>query len=387
MSSPYEDAHCPYFSAATCNSCALLGIRSGSRVSTKESTVLKALAERGIAPSKTEPIRIPKSPWGSRCKTKVSVTGTLDSPTLGIVRSDLSTQDLCECPLTPPPVQKLLATLKGVIKRASLTPYDIQERTGELKNIIVTHNHDFSQGILRFVLRSAEAIPRVTKSISDIQSAHPWVTVVSCNIQPIPAAILEGPEEKILTERSMMEVIYNEITLSFLPQSFMQVTHEIAAALYKRAAAYVQEGSFSNALDLFCGVGGFSLSIAPFVSTITGVELSSMAVESAARSAESLSITHAHFIAEDVEAFLRRGIHRDIDLIIVNPPRRGLSEGIRQELLRVGARSIIYSSCDPETFARDIKDLSTRYDLKVVAPFDMFPMTGHCEVLGILEAR
>ena len=386
MSSPYEDAHCPYFAAATCNSCALLGVSSGSRVSTKESAVLKALSAQGIVPEKKEPIRIPKYPWGSRCKTKVSVTGTSDSPTLGIVRSDLSTQDLCECPLTPSNVQQLFVTLNDVIKNGNLIPYNIKERTGELKHIIVTHNHDASEGILRFVLRSSESIPRITKSIKKIQSAHPWVTVVSCNIQPIPAAILEGSEEKILTERSSIQVAYNSISLSFLPQSFMQVTHEIAAALYRRAMTYVQESSFNHALDLFCGVGGFSLSVAPYVDMITGVEVSPMAVESASRSARALTMSHAHFIADDVEQFLKRETLDNVDLVIVNPPRRGLSEGIRQELLRVNPRSIVYSSCDPVTFARDLKHLSDRYTVKVVAPFDMFPLTDHCEVLGILEA-
>ena len=365
----------------------MLGISPGGRIATKEAQVLATLQSRGIAPSCTEPIRTPKSPWGSRCKTKVSVTGTLEVPTLGIVRSDLSTQDLSECPLTPLHVQSLLSTLKEVIKESSLIPYNIKERTGELKYIIITHNHDATQGILRFILRSSEAIPRIAKSVEMIQSRHPWVTVVSCNIQPIPAAILEGPEEKILTERSTMEVLYNDVQLSFQPQSFIQVTHEIASALYHRAATYVRENSFSHALDLFCGVGGFSLSIASSVRRITGVELSPSAVESAQHAAAHLAVSHAHFIAGDVENFLKNSSLQGVDLVIINPPRRGLSAAIREDLLSLAPSSIIYSSCDPETFSRDIENLATAYTLKVFAPFDMFPLTSHCEVLGILEKR
>jgi 23S rRNA (uracil747-C5)-methyltransferase len=315
----------------------------------------------------------------------VSVTGSLDAPVLGIVRSDLSTQDLTECPLTPTHVQRLLSSLKGVIKDAKLLPYDIQQRKGELKHIIITHNHDATQGILRFILRSSESIPRIAKCVSAIQSAHPWVTVMSCNVQPIPAALLEGPEETVLTSASTMEVLYNDVMLSFMPQSFIQVTHEIAAALYHRASAYVRENSFSHALDLFCGVGGFSLSIAPSVRKITGVEVSSAAAESARHSASRSAVSHAHFVAEDVESFLKRSPLDDVDLVIVNPPRRGLSTGIRQEILTIAPQSIIYSSCDPNTFARDVEDLCQRYSLTKVAPFDMFPLTDHCEVLGILE--
>jgi len=381
----YEHASCPYFSARTCSSCSLLAIEPGKRIAVKESLVRSALSNYSVTPQAVESIRIPTSPWGSRCKTKVSVTGTTETPIIGIVRSDLSSQDLSECPLTPPHVQALFVTLRHIIQDAKLPPYDIQGRTGELKNIIVMSNHDTSEGILRFVLRSSEAIPRIRKSVAKIQAYHPWVTVVSCNLQPIPAAILEGPDEEILTERRAMEVAYNNLSLSFMPQSFMQVTHEIAAALYSRAAAYVRENSFLHALDLFCGVGGFSLSIAPFVRTITGVEVSQMAVESARSSAARLGVPHASFFADDVESFLKNTLSETIDLVIVNPPRRGLSEGIRNELLRMSPSTIIYSSCDPDTFARDLLHLTKRYTLKLIAPFDMFAMTDHCEVLGILE--
>lgn len=387
MTSAYEHATCSYFSAGTCNSCSLLSVGAGNRIAGKESLVLKALSDRGITPSSIEPIRVPSSPWGSRCKTKVSVTGSATQSTLGIVRSDLSTQDLSECPLTPDHVQQLFGTLKELIRDKKLTPYNIKERTGELKNIIVTHNHDASQGILRFVLRSPVAIPTIRASVASLQAKHPWVSVISCNIQPIPAAILEGPEEEILSHQRSIEVRYNDITLSFMPQSFMQVTHEIAEALYHRAVTYVRENSFSRALDLFCGVGGFSLSIASSVPRIIGVEVSPMAVESAHHSASRMAASHASFFAADVEEFLSHSLTDEPDLVIVNPPRRGLSEGIRTRLLELRPAAILYSSCDPETFARDVSGMTSDYELKILAPLDMFPMTNHCEVLGILEAK
>jgi tRNA/tmRNA/rRNA uracil-C5-methylase (TrmA/RlmC/RlmD family) len=88
-----------------------------------------------------------------------------------------------------------------------------------------------------------------------------------------------------------------------------------------------------------------------------------------------------------VENFLKNSSLQGVDLVIINPPRRGLSAAIREDLLSLAPSSIIYSSCDPETFSRDIENLATAYTLKVFAPFDMFPLTSHCEVLGILEKR
>jgi 23S rRNA (uracil747-C5)-methyltransferase len=209
--------------------------------------------------------------------------------------------------------------------------------------------------------------------------------VVSCNIQPLPAAILEGPEEIILTEAKTIEITYNGIPLTFSPQSFMQVTHEVAEALYARAARYVGEQSYSDALDLFCGVGGFSLSTASAVKTVRGVEFSPSAVKSAQAAAQRLGITNASFTADDVERFLERGDSGTPDLVIANPPRRGLSPTIISSLQNLSPRTILYSSCNPDTFARDLHALSDRYDLERIALFDMFAMTEHCEVLGILR--
>lgn len=383
----YEHATCAYYSDGRCRSCALLGVVPGTRVASKESRVLETLTRHGVKAEGVEHLRIPAHPWGSRSKVKLSVTGTIDAPIIGIVRSDLTSEDLSNCPLTPPHIQELIVGVRAFIKEAQLNPYNIKERTGELKQIIVTSNHDASQGILRFVLRSTESVSRIRKSFPSLMSAYPWVRVVSCNIQPLPAAILEGPEEVILTEAKTIEITYNQIPLTFSPQSFMQVTHEVAEALYARAARYVAAREYSEALDLFCGVGGFSLSLASSVKHVRGVEFSSSAVESAQSTARRLSIKNASFTADDVERFLERDDIGTPDLVIANPPRRGLSPAIISSLKKVSPRTILYSSCNPETFARDIHALSDRYDLKQISLFDMFAMTEHCEVLGVLRRR
>jgi 23S rRNA (uracil747-C5)-methyltransferase len=315
----------------------------------------------------------------------MNVTGSPQAPCIGVVKADKTATDLVHCPLTPPHIQRLLEDLRRYITELSLVPYDIIERRGELKNLIVMSNQQATEGILRFVLRSTEAIPRIKKRIHDIQAVHPWVTVITCNIQPLPAAILEGPEEVVLTERSLIEEQYGSLTLSFAPQSFMQVTPEIAGALYQRAASYVKEQSYTSALDLFCGVGGFSLSIAPFVSHVIGVEISPQAIQSAALSAQKLGFSHVQFYADDTERFLSHELKQKPDLIVTNPPRRGLSESIISLLMSLDPRTILYSSCSPETFARDCELLSSMYSLERISLFDMFAMTEHCEVLGVLN--
>ena len=383
----YEHAACALFSSNICRSCSLLDLTKRDRIVSKERSVIETLQRFNLAPESVAPIVLPSNPWGSRSKIKMSVTGTCQDPIIGIINSDMSGVELTQCPLSPKPFQALLETVRSCITSAALHPYQIKERTGELKGVIVMSNRDHSQGILRFILRSSEAISRVRKVVSFIQSLHPWVTVISCNIQPIPAAILEGPEEILLTEEHQITERYGDIQLNFSPQSFMQVTPEVATALYAKAIEFAREGPCSTVLDLFCGVGGFSLSIAPYAMTTTGVELSSMAVESAALSAARLGAVNSTFIAEDVDSYMRQQITAVPELLVVNPPRRGLSSYLVGRINELRPNRIIYSSCNPETFARDVAALTQIYSLKKIALFDMFPLTTHCEVLGLIALR
>ena len=384
----YESASCGLYDAAVCRSCSLLAVSGGSRIKTKELSILRALKKFDLHPGKVDPIVIPSRVWGSRAKVKMSVAGTTESPIIGIIRSDRSPVELAACPLSPAPFQSLLETVRAHIHKASLTPYNIEARTGELKGLIIMGSSSLDEGALRFVLRSTEAIPRIKKILPDLRVQHPWLKVVSCNIQPLPAALLEGPEEIILTEDTSIRSSYGAASLRFSPQAFMQVTPEVASALYSTAREWASQGPCGDALDLFCGVGGFSLSLAGLCCSVTGVEVSESAVLSARLSAqEQGSATAMQFIAGDAEAVLQTLRERSFGLVVTNPPRRGLSAPLVSQIEAFRPHRIIYSSCNPDTFCRDVAMWRSSYSLTRVAPFDMFPLTEHCEVLGLLERK
>jgi|694.fasta_scaffold01759_24 23S rRNA (uracil747-C5)-methyltransferase len=381
----YESASCALYDAGTCRSCGLLALSRGHRASSKTASVLEVLRGAGIAPALVEPLLLPSSPWGSRAKIKVSVTGTVSAPVIGIVRSDLKAVELAVCPLSPAPFRALLEEIRGVIGAYALTPYEIEARRGELKGLIVMSDSSHSEGILRFVLRSTEAVARIRKAVPAITAAHPWVKVVSCNIQPLPAALLEGDEEIVLTEQSQISAQYGPVRLLFSPQSFMQVTPDVAAALYAKARAWADEFRPGRLLDIFCGVGGFSLSLAPVCESVTGVEISHSAVQSAAAAAAQLGLSKkARFLAGDALRMVESLAESRFDTVLVNPPRRGLSAELVKAIAHATPEQILYSSCNPETFARDVSAWRGAYTLQRIALFDMFPLTEHCEVLGLL---
>lgn len=383
----YEAATCALFSNGTCRSCSLLGIDRGERLAAKLSRIATLLAGCGMPLPEVEPIVIPENPWGSRRKVKMTVSGTVESPVIGITRADQSCVELARCPLSPDPIRSLLETLRSLITKAHLTPYDIQGRRGELKAIIIMSDQSLSAGIVRFVLRSSEAIPRIRKITSELQDEHGWVKVVSCNIQPLPAAILEGREEILLTKTACITAHYGALPLTLSPRSFMQVTPEIGGALYDRAALWCRGRNLGSVLDLFCGVGGFSMALAPHARAVTGVEISSDAVGNAQKTAQILGLTQVKFVSGDVDSILGSLGAARFETIVVNPPRRGLSGSIRSWVVNQCPAAILYSSCNPETFARDVADWSKDYSMERLALFDMFPLTEHCEVLGFLKRK
>jgi 23S rRNA (uracil747-C5)-methyltransferase len=281
----------------------------------------------------------------------------------------------------PPTFQSLFESLRGLVTEYEISPYNIGERRGELKHIILLSNADTSQVILRFILRSAGLVPRIRKLVGLLQDSFPWIRVVTCNIQPKHAAILEGADEIFLTQERQIRECFGDIPLYLSPQSFMQVTPEIAHKLYTRAQEFAQLHAPKMVLDLFCGVGGFALHTAKSASSLIGVEVSPSAIASAMRSAGEMGLKNTLFISADVDEFLRSYSGSHPDLIIVNPPRRGLSKEAVAHIVSLAPQRILYSSCSPESFARDAQLLSG-YTLERITPFDMFPMTMHCEVLG-----
>lgn len=383
----YEHSACDYFTSGACRSCSLLSVPAGERIAAKERHLREILNPARISNSVIRSIVTPQVPWESRRKIKMSVTGTTGAPCIGIVRGDLSAADLIDCPLTPVPIRNLLREIKRLIGSHKLEPYSIASRKGELKHIIVMADHSISSAIVRFVLRSTECVSRLKKCAPTIQKAFPWVRGLSCNIQPLPAAIMEGPEEILLTQTSHIRETYGEVPLYLSPQSFMQVTPEIATRLYQRAADAAAKRGFTRALDLYCGAGGFSLHLAKHVGHVIGVEISQSAIASAQQSAAEIGATNATFIASDVELFLASGNVERPDVVLVNPPRRGLTREVVRQLRELHPSMIFYSSCNPDTFAKDFQQLSDTYELLSIDPFDMFPMTDHIELFSVLRAR
>lgn len=371
---------CHHFGAGRCRSCTWLARPYAEQVDIKQQAVASAL---GFPPSVWEPPVI-GAEEGFRNKAKMVVSGTTQAPVLGILdpRADDRGRgiDLRDCGLHEPSIQRALPVLAAFVTRAALAPYDVASRRGELKYLLVTASPEGGL-MVRFVTRSQEPVTRVRKHLPWLVERLPDLVVASVNLQPEHKAVLEGEVEILLTEADALPVRVNDLTLHLRPGGFFQTNTAIAAALYRTARAWVADTGPSSVWDLYCGVGGFALHLATEDRDVVGIETSSDAVASARLSADGLP--RVRFATGDATAFAL-GAGRAPDLVVVNPPRRGIGVELAQWLERSSVGSVVYSSCNPVTLARDLAEMP-RFVIRRAQLFDMFPHTDHAEVLVLLE--
>ncbi len=369
---------CSYFDAGVCRSCTLMGTAYPDQLADKERHCRRLLAEH-------EDLRwlpaLPSRESGYRNKAKMVVGGTVTAPTLGILDTEGHGVDLRGCGVASPGIQAVMPALGAFVTRAALVPYDVPTRRGELKHLLVTESPD-GELMLRFVLRSQEPVARLRKHLPSLLAELPRLAVVSVNLLPEHKAVLEGEREIALTGTTTLRMRVNGLDLHLRPQSFFQTNTDVAAALYRQAQHWVQDLAPTSVWDLYCGVGGFALHCAGPGRAVTGIETSEAAIASARQTAHEAGLD-VEFAVGDATAFAV-GAGRDPELVVVNPPRRGIGPELGGWLERSSVRHVVYSSCNAVTLARDLAAMPSLRP-REARVLDMFPQTTHYEVVVLLE--
>jgi 23S rRNA (uracil1939-C5)-methyltransferase len=178
------------------------------------------------------------------------------------------------------------------------------------------------------------------------------------------------------------------LTVAISAEAFFQTNTEMAEQLYALAIEYADLKSYDRLYDLYCGIGTIGLLMAPRVAELWGLELVEDAIEDAIANARRNEIDNAHFFAGDVRLVLRELVERAgrPDVLVVDPPRSGLSQKIVRRIIEASPKRIVYVSCNPTTLAPNAAQLvEAGYVLKKVRPVDMFPQTPHVECVAVLE--
>ena len=439
---PPSAAFCPLHRSGSCRSCPHQDLPLADQLARKHARVASVLA-RARVPDGVWLDPVASAPSRFRNKAKMVVCGTASAPVLGILGPDGRGVDLRRCPLHLREIERALPVLARAVARLRIRPYDVAARRGELKHVLVTASPD-GDLMVRWVLRSDRHEAALRAELPRLREELGTLAVMSVNLQPVHQAIIEGEEERILTDdspdgdRLLMRLRLGddgarradagragrpgrtgrtgrggrggpsatgagrpgpngrsrELPLLLPTRSFFQTNTAVAEALYTTAAAWaadLDEGA--EVWDLFCGVGGFALALAGADEgadggrRVLGVEVSAPAIAGARRAAAlmGLSAGRVRFEAGDARV-LDPGRGAAPDLLVVNPPRRGIGAGLAGRIEASGVRRVLYSSCNPQSLARDLGAMPS-LSVRRARLFDMFPHTDHAEVLVELVRR
>jgi 23S rRNA (uracil1939-C5)-methyltransferase len=197
-----------------------------------------------------------------------------------------------------------------------------------------------------------------------------------------------GGETELVWGESDLPERLGELELQISPEAFFQTNTETAERLYGMVCDYAMLEGWERAFDLYCGIGTIGLTLAPRAGEVWGIELVEQAVADAIAGARRNEVSNARFFAGDTRLALPELLERAgrPELIVVDPPRAGLSKKVVQRIISASPKRIVYVSCNPTTLAPNAAELAgAGWQLRRVRAVDMFPQTHHIECVALLE--
>ncbi len=266
-------------------------------------------------------------------------------------------------------------------RSAGLEPFDRRTRTGFLRNLVVREGRRTGQIQIRLVTTPGRLDGDALAAASSADGVL-WTQVDSV------AETTAGGATELLSGSDRLEEEIGGLGVRISAEAFFQTNTEMAERLYATAIEFAELTGFERVYDLYCGIGTLGLLMAPRVAELWGLEIVEDAVSDAIQNARSNEIDNASFFAGDVRLAMRELVERAgrPDVLVVDPPRAGLSAKIVRRIVEASPRRIVYVSCNPTTLAPNAAQLvEAGYRLTKVRPVDMFPQTPHVECVAQLE--
>jgi 23S rRNA (uracil1939-C5)-methyltransferase len=265
-----------------------------------------------------------------------------------------------------------------------LTAHDRRSGEGFLRNLVVREGRRTGQLQARLVTGPGELDRESLVAAAAPLTGLLWTTIDSV------AETTQGGETELLSGVDRIEEEIGGMRMAISSEAFFQTNTEMAERLYGLAIEYAELGGFERVYDLYCGIGTIGLLMSPRVAEVWGLELVEEAIADAIANARRNEVDNARFFAGDVRLALRELVAQASrpDVIVVDPPRAGLSAKIVRRVIEAAPGRVVYVSCNPTTLAPNAAQLiEAGYKLQRVRPVDMFPQTPHIECVAVLDRR
>lgn len=276
-----------------------------------------------------------------------------------------------------------------ILERYSLTGYDPVYHTGDIRHLVVRRGHYTGQLMIVIVTNRTD-LPHQAAISSDIQQQFPSVVSVIHNINTRKTNVILGSDANVLYGTGHYCDQLVDLTFQISHRSFLQVNTKQTEVMYRIARDYATLEEDDIVVDAYSGIGTLTLYLAQQAAHVYGVECVQDATENARENARCNQIENVSFVTRDAGEWIQAHVaHRNpIDVLVVDPPRKGLSQPFIQSVIQATPKRIVYISCNPSTLARDLKAFTQQdYTIKKVQPIDMFPQTHHVECVVLMSRK
>ncbi len=299
-----------------------------------------------------------------------------------------------DCRLTPPLFGEICRAVLALCDAASVSAYDEKTGKGLLRHLYLRQNT--AGEVMLCLVLNGEKLPREKELTSAICRQFPQIVSLYVNVNRQNTNVILGEDYRLLAGLPYLEDVLCGLRFRISPQSFYQVNHAACELLYGIAKEKADLHGGERLIDLYCGIGTIGLSMIDRAKSLVGVEIVPEAVECAKENAARNGIANATFLCADLsenEPMLARvaketGETFEHSVVILDPPRKGTTRALIEEIAQNKVPKVVYISCNPDTLARDCAIFRENgYEVGEVTPVDLFPRTGHVETVVLMTKK
>ena len=293
------------------------------------------------------------------------------------------------CLIQNPRTEEIAKFILKFIKENNISIYNEATRKGIFRHIVIKVGVKTGQIMCVLVINS-NVIPKEKELVKILIDRFPDIKTIIKNINMKNTNVIMNEKNENIYGDGYIEDILGEYKFKISPLSFYQVNPIQAEKLYNIAIEKANISKSDMAFDLYCGIGTISMFMAKYANKVYGIEIVEEAIKMAKDNSKINNVSNVEFFAGDVEIVLDELVNKNnvsADVILVDPPRRGLDMTSINNILKVKPKKFIYISCNPATLVRDLKEFENLYNVNEIIPVDMFPFTSHVECCALLELK
>ena len=374
-----------------CGGCSLRHIQYEETLKIKQNAIQSLVNKTLKEEKQVQPVLGMQNPYHYRNKAQYPVgIGKNGKPLIGVFANRThEIIPICECFLQNQKTEKIAKFIFDFIVKNNISIYNEKEKKGLVRHIITKIGIKTNE-IMCIIVINAKQIPKEKELTKQIIKNFPEVKTIIKNSNTKDTNVILGKENITLYGNGYIKDKLGEYTFKISPLSFYQVNPIQAEKLYQEAIEQADISKEDVVFDLYCGIGTISLFMSSYAKKVYGIEIIDEAVEMAKENAKLNQVENVEFIAGDVEEVFDSLIHKRRvypDVILVDPPRKGLDAKSIANILAIKPKKVVYISCNPTTLIRDLEKMENLYEIKNMQPVDMFPFTSHVEVVSVLGRK